>query len=309
MSKDDYSITIIFPSFNRARRLEEAMRSIMPQIKSLANARVELLIVDNNSADDTEATVRRLMTENPCIDVKYVREGKQGLSHARNRGILEARGRLLAFVDDDIEFAEGWLARCLELFSTRAEIDILGGPVLPYGMEIPTWIPTRYAMLIGICPFHGKLEQVDNVPGGNCCMRREVATTVGEFNAMLGRRGNLLLMGEENDYFSRARKQGFKIFVSEDLLVYHKVAEKLHPEYVLQNAISSGSGLKAYDAQEHSKPYCAMKWCYYCLRYVLCTIQGRLHPRDTNAAIISEIEKGYAKGYIRGVRIMAEKIC
>ncbi len=60
----------------------------------------ELIVVDNNSSDDTRAVVERFR-EASFLTVKYLKESKQGLSFARNTGVREATSSIIAFTDDD----------------------------------------------------------------------------------------------------------------------------------------------------------------------------------------------------------------
>ena len=64
------------------------------------------MLVNNNSTDHTESECQRFRETYPSLNFHYVMEVKQGLSHARNRGIRESRGETLVFLDDDA-FAEG----------------------------------------------------------------------------------------------------------------------------------------------------------------------------------------------------------
>jgi glycosyltransferase involved in cell wall biosynthesis len=70
--------------------------------------RWEIIVVDNNSTDNTFNIVKEFK-KNSKVPVKYVKEEKQGLSHARNRGIRESKGRHIAFIDDDALADCNWI--------------------------------------------------------------------------------------------------------------------------------------------------------------------------------------------------------
>ena len=75
-----------------------------------------MIVVDNNSSDDTKDVVAGFENSSFC-EIKYVFEGKQGLSRARNRGLAEAKYPLVAFTDDDCYVAKDWIVSILREFS------------------------------------------------------------------------------------------------------------------------------------------------------------------------------------------------
>src|SRR5215470_14722752 len=93
------NITVLVCTYNRSRTLGETIESVatqaLPQPLSW-----ELLIVDNNSSDDTRRVVEGFQRQYP-ERIRYFFEPQQGLSYARNAGIREARGEILVFIDDD----------------------------------------------------------------------------------------------------------------------------------------------------------------------------------------------------------------
>ena len=101
-------ISVIICTYNRAVLLDRALMAFRDQKNPPST---EIIVVDNNSNDDTAERVRRC-TEvlRPVVPVIYVFEPKQGLSRARNAGIAAARGDILAFLDDDAIPSPNWLA-------------------------------------------------------------------------------------------------------------------------------------------------------------------------------------------------------
>jgi glycosyltransferase involved in cell wall biosynthesis len=86
-------ITIVIPTRNRADRVSAAIGSVLAQ----TDRNWELIVVDDGSTDDTEAAIRSFDDDR----IKYIRQNNQGVSTARNRGIAESRGNLIAFLDSD----------------------------------------------------------------------------------------------------------------------------------------------------------------------------------------------------------------
>ncbi len=100
-------ITVIICTYNRSQSLRKTLGSIvaedLPQ-----SVGWEIVVVDNNSSDETRQVVEELRCRYPQR-IRYVFEPKQGVSNARNTGIREARGEILAFIDDDETADTAWL--------------------------------------------------------------------------------------------------------------------------------------------------------------------------------------------------------
>jgi glycosyltransferase involved in cell wall biosynthesis len=94
----------------------------------------EMIVVDNGSTDNTAEVVRRYRDRLP---LRCVEEPLIGLSHARNRGVAEARGRYLCWTDDDVRLDPGWLEAYLSAFARHPGAAIFGGRILP-DIEPPT---------------------------------------------------------------------------------------------------------------------------------------------------------------------------
>lgn len=132
--------TVLIATYNRATLLEETLRS-------LAGLRVapgftwDVIIIDNNSRDDTREVVERHVPGFP-VRLQYLFEGQQGRSSALNAGIDRAEGRILAFTDDDVRVAPGWLAAaCGPLSDVGSAVAYTGGPVRPlWEIPPPRWL-------------------------------------------------------------------------------------------------------------------------------------------------------------------------
>ena len=100
--------TVIICTYNRSSNLPKCIEYLERQ-QGTDGFQWEVLIVDNNSSDDTSQVVEKLAADS-SVDLRYVFEEKQGLNHARNRGIEESDSRYFCYVDDDILVATNWLA-------------------------------------------------------------------------------------------------------------------------------------------------------------------------------------------------------
>ena len=99
----DFSIVV--PFFNAEPFIERCIEGVLGQ--SYSSDRYEVLMVDNNSTDGSAAIVRRHSR------VKLIQESEQGSYAARNRGVIEARGEILAFTDPDCVPRRNWLEETL----------------------------------------------------------------------------------------------------------------------------------------------------------------------------------------------------
>jgi glycosyltransferase involved in cell wall biosynthesis len=112
-------VTVIIPTYNRARFLVLAIESALAQ----THPSVEVVVVDDASTDDTGERVRALASER----VRYFRQENAGVSIARNRGIENTRGRYLMFLDDDDILVPDAVERSLEVLEKNPEIGITYG--------------------------------------------------------------------------------------------------------------------------------------------------------------------------------------
>ncbi|HBB41319.1 MAG: glycosyl transferase family 2 [Nitrospirae bacterium CG18_big_fil_WC_8_21_14_2_50_70_55] len=232
-------LSVILCTYNRCQNLAPCLAAVARQ-EGLDSVAWEVVVVDNNSTDATRATVERLAAELP-IHLRYCFAADQGLSHARNRGIEEAAGRYLCFMDDDITVTPGWLAALYHCFLDH-DCDAAGGPIhLHPPRPLPAWIRPDMQGFLGFRDLGPEVRQLDGrreFPfGGNMAFDRRVVERIGLFDTALGRKGEgrrraELFKGEETDYFHRLAGAGGVIFYVPDALVFHQVLEhQLHKRF------------------------------------------------------------------------------
>jgi len=202
---------------------------------------VELVIVANGCTDNTRAAVEAATAGMP-IPVLCVDEPRINVSIARNRGVHESRGEIIAFLDDDVWVESEWLLGLAAAFRTLPA-DIVGGPVHLWWADVekPTWFGKEHEPLLSMLD-HGDriLELYDGggIRGGNFAFRRPVFEAVGGFRPGLGRTGQgqtaKALPGYDEVEFARAALAGgFRIFYTPAAPVRHYVGlERARPEYL-----------------------------------------------------------------------------
>lgn len=119
-------VTIMIPTQRRPDGLAVAARSVFAQT-GVDFAELELVIVDNDQRPSAKPVADDLASAAPC-PVIYVNETRPGVAFARNAGMARASGDLIAFLDDDEEAPEGWLAALLAA-QVRYDADAVFGPV------------------------------------------------------------------------------------------------------------------------------------------------------------------------------------
>ena len=102
-------VSVILPTYNCAGYIQDSLSSALSQTFD----DLEVVIIDDGSSDDTEGLVSRSFRDNR---IRYIKQGHLGLSAARNRGIDEARGELIAFIDADDIFLDNKIARQAQVF-------------------------------------------------------------------------------------------------------------------------------------------------------------------------------------------------
>jgi GT2 family glycosyltransferase len=216
--------SVVVCTQNRSRLLAEACAAALAV--DYPPERWELVIVDNRSTDDTLEVARDVAAAHPGR-VRVVEEPEIGLSAARNRGIAEARGEVIAFLDDDAFPAAGWL-RALTAALAEPGVLAAGGPVEPeFEGELPDWFRGRflpYLTVWDLGPEPLALTYNEYPRGANLAFRREAFERFGGFSPHLGRRGDSLRSCEEIELCLRLERAGGGVRYVPEARVRHRVA-------------------------------------------------------------------------------------
>lgn len=229
-------VSVIVCTFNRCASLAETLASLAA---SEVSERVEweLLVVDNNSKDETREVVERF-SRNATFKVCYLFEPQQGLSHARNKGLAATKAEYVLFTDDDVLVDPTWLRYTLGALVDR-RADCAGGKVLPLwrGGDRPKWLSDRMLNVLAMLDYGDEVLELDGAAddrmlyGASLAFRREKLLAVGAFNPDLGRKGSVGA-GEDMEIQERLRKEGGRIIYEPRSIVYHKIdPERLQKRY------------------------------------------------------------------------------
>jgi glucosyl-dolichyl phosphate glucuronosyltransferase len=217
-------ITVIICTFNRGESLKTTLDSIT-HLTVPPDLNWELIIVDNNSTDNTAQVVREFASAAP-FRVRCILERRQGLSAARNAGVAAARGKIIAFTDDDVILHPEWLTNLKQTFDTF-QCAAVGGRIIPVWQQPkPDWLEMDEQQAI-VHYEHGDEPTVlrEHPPlGANCAYRKDEFVKYGTFRLDLGVSGeNRGITCEDTEFATRLFAAGEKIVYAPNAIVYHPV--------------------------------------------------------------------------------------
>jgi len=234
-------ISAIISTYNREKYLPKLFKSICKQ----DYLNFEILIINNNSPGNTKVLSEFFIKSNPKLKIKYFLETQQGLSFGRNRGIKEAKGDFIIFLDDDAFISNNYFHKIAFYFNQYSDVMAIGGKILlDYESIIPKWENPYLNSLLGYFNLGNniKLFRKNNYPrGSNMSFRKNVFSIVGHFNTKLGRIGSELGGGEEKDIFQRIYNKQLQVLYVPDAIVFHSVPiERTTYGFIKNQAIGTG---------------------------------------------------------------------
>ena len=222
-------ITVILCTYNRCKSLAKALDSVAVS-KLPESVEWEVLVVDNNSSDQTREVAEDFCRRYPGR-FRYLFEPQPGKSYALNTGIREARGDVLAFMDDDVTVELVWLQN-LTARLHNGEWAGAGGRIAPaQGVSIPPWLPLNGPYNVGgmlaLFDLGDEPHALDRPPfGTNMAFRREVFEKYGGFRTDMGPRPGSELRNEDTEFGRRLLSAGERLRYEPSAVVYHAVPVK-----------------------------------------------------------------------------------
>jgi glycosyltransferase involved in cell wall biosynthesis len=202
-------VSVMVPNFNGARFLDESLRSIVTQ----DYPNLEVILVDGGSTDDSLAIAAAWPT------VQVIRQPDKGQAHAINRGLLRARGDILAYLNSDDVYRPGAIRAVVAHFQARPDARLICGAADYIGEDsqvIGKLIQPRFSGLDGVIRYWG-WDRWHTIPQMSCFWRREVVERVGLFDASLHYVMDL-------DYWIRSARLFDIVTVPETLAAFRLVA-------------------------------------------------------------------------------------
>jgi len=237
-------IAHIICTYNRAEYLPQALQALAIQNESSLNY-FEIVIINNNSTDNTQQVVQDFVAQHPHLSVIYANEEKQGLSHARNKAIEVSTAPWLAFLDDDAYVDKNYTTELVRFIQTYNEIKAIGGPILlDFLSTPPNWYTPYLGSLLGYFkPYKTSQYFKKNFypRGSNMIFHRSLFEKYGIFNPNLGRIGRNMMGSEEKDMFQRIYKGNEKVYYLHTAIIYHLVPEfRTKVDFIKKQAIGVG---------------------------------------------------------------------
>ncbi|MCK9893711.1 glycosyltransferase family 2 protein [Frankia sp. AgB32] len=249
---DPTSVTVVVCTRNRAAMLPACLAGL----RALDHPDLEIVIVDNAPSDEST----REVFDREVGDVarfRYVREDRPGLSWARNRGVAEASGEIIAFTDDDVRVDSGWVAGLLRGFRTGTHVGCVTGLVSTATLENlaeyyfdsrVTWASScqphlydmdRHRLAHPLYPYSAGVFGA----GANFAVRADMIREIGGFDEALGA-GTATEGGEDLDAFVRVLLAGYQLAYEPSALVWHSHRSDL--DALRRQMWGYGTGLTAY---------------------------------------------------------------
>ena len=139
-------LSIIICTYNREKYIGPLLDSISKN--DYPTSDYEIILVDNNCTDNTRGVCEQFVATHPEIRLRYVVETEQGLSAARNKGIKEAKGEVIIYVDDDALVDTDYIRIYAEHFAVHPDTMAAGGPIEPlYETQEPSVVCKQMALV------------------------------------------------------------------------------------------------------------------------------------------------------------------
>lgn len=294
-------ISLIICTYNRAAFIYRTLEHIA--VNEFPLDLYEILLIDNNCTDNTVAECERFQKNYSKVPFRYILETQQGLSFARNRGITEAKGDCLVFLDDDAFVAKDYLNNLQQYLLQYPDMQAFGGKIIPLyesGHE-PEWISPRLVPLVSaidkgplVVPFEGNSYPI----GANMGFRKMCIDKVGLFNTALGRSKKNLMGGEEKDIFNRLKQNNLQILYLPTIVVQHVIPEsRVTMEYVGKMGFGIGKSEKIRCATHRTEYIKAIlkelwKWCGSVALYLFYAIQNKFPKANAIVFFRWNVTKG-----------------
>jgi glucosyl-dolichyl phosphate glucuronosyltransferase len=247
-------ISIIIPTRNRAGPLLQTLISIATVVDAPRDA-VEIIVVDNGSIDDTAGVCRQIKHRFPMHNWCYFYDETPGLLTGRHLGARNARGDILAYLDDDVLLAPSWLEALDDAFGDP-EVMLAGGPTWPhYEVEPPSWLAGMWEKYEEGVRVLGELSLVDlgltkkeanplYIPGANFAIRKAALQACGGFHPDCLPKPLQRYQGNgETGLALKMRARGLKALYHPEAAVRHVIpASRLSPESFEQKGFYQGVG-------------------------------------------------------------------
>jgi glycosyltransferase involved in cell wall biosynthesis len=293
-------ISIIICTFSKADLLRNTLLSLE---KLLDIDQAEVIVVDNNSLDETAEVVLECMHKlKGVVNIRYVFESRQGLSVARNTGVDAARAPIIAFLDDDALPYISWLPNIRNAFKRYPDAAAIGGPIHPdFETTRPEWLIKQLEMSFTIVNLgnHEREYSRTNYPlGANMAIRSEALRNV-RFPETPKFQWSSLLFKEEAWLFKLLRKKRMKLYYIPGMRVRHYIPEdRLQREWIKRRYYDQGVLLAGRSKHLLFRLHILLKLG---LKFLFTAVHSRL-AHTSGQWLLNECRKESIRGSIDALR-------
>ena len=262
-------ISVVVCTYKRVDFLVKCLAALAGQ--DFSKNDYEIVIVNNNSPDNTDEVCRDFIKSNPSLHIQYYIETQQGLSYARNRGISLSKGEIIIFLDDDAIARPDYLQKMNTFFESYPQAVACGGRIYPlFESKRPKWMSKYLLSLTSSIDMGDEVKTFSHKKypiGANMAFRKFVFEKFGMFDVNLGRRGDNLEGAEEKAIFYNLYRDKMPAYYVPDAIVDHAVPEKrLTYDFFKRQAQGIGYSerirAKSISKKEYAKSVCRelVKW-------------------------------------------------
>lgn len=292
-------LSIIICTYNREQYLGETLERLAA---NRYDGAWELVLVNNNSTDSTAKICVDFEAAHKEVPFRYFVETKQGLSHARNRGMQEAKGEWFVFLDDDAFVEPDYLERLDRYTKELSDMVAFGGCIYPLfeSGEAPKWLCRWNRSWLSALDKGKKLGTFEGAAypiGANMGFSRKMYEVCGGFDTTLGRSGKNLIGGEEKDYFNRIKAQEGKIYYLPEIAVQHCIPpSRTTNEYIarLGHGVGMSEKMRTRERGVYGKRMVqeAVKWCATIVLWIGYCCVGRMACGNSLVLFRINVTKG-----------------
>lgn len=241
-------ITVAIPTYNGAIRLPKILDRLFSQTR-IADLNWEIVIVDNNSSDNTFQVVENYQKIcNSNFSLRYFLETEQGAAFARLRAVREARGELIAFLDDDNLPDPNWLAEAYAFGTEHPQAGAWSGQIHgDFEVKPPEKFERIQAFLAirehGIEPHLFDAGNLRLPPGAALVVRKQAwCENVPQRPKLSGKLPGILVQGDDYEPLLYIHYAGWQIWYNPTMHTYHQIPHwRLEKDYLL--TLAHGCGL------------------------------------------------------------------
>lgn len=215
------NVSVIIATYNRARSLERLLRSIQ-DAKGLDSMVLQVLVVDNDSNDETDELLKREKQKRYPYSLTSVSETKHGKAHALNTALENATGEIVLVVDDDVVIDPWMIVKHVECYQLL-HYDAVQGRVLP-GLDFTgkgADLDRLREYNIPVIDYGDRICDIRGLTGTNMSFKRDIVNKVGGFDVRLG--PGAAGFSEDTEFSMRLREAGYKIGYTPHAIVYHEL--------------------------------------------------------------------------------------